>query len=572
MGSAAGVDAMTQVASRSEGLRDWQKEAFEKWVSSGYRAIVEAVTGTGKTHVGLAATLDSVSRGRQVLVVVPSIDLLKQWYTAMVKALPSVRIGRRGNGHNDTFRLYDVLITTIQSAIRPGAPMPRTGALLVADEVHRYGAGSFAKVLINRFEERLGLTATLERQDDGVDTHLMPYFENLVKGCDAARGRRDGILAPVRVMTVAVPFSADEAAKFQELDERAKSLRNTLIYDYGCAAEPFGEFMKNAVDLSKERHLPSSRVASRYLSAFSRRRALLAHCEGKLQALASITPGLAKSERSIVFSETKESAAKGAEVLQAGGVAAHQYSSHLDRVGRTRILKQFRSGELTSLVAPRVLDEGIDVPAVDVGVIIASSSSKRQMIQRMGRILRLKPDGRPAAFVIMYVAGTNEDPSLGAHEAFLDELTGVAEEVVDVELADAGAVLASWLDQSAPILPKPSVEPTPIEPIVIPQSKLVPTTASAARTRTVKEILSEAQYGTPDQLDGILRCLAAIDVREASVLIRRYGIDGAKPRTVSQVAAEMNLKRMLIEGLEKRGLKSLERECGRILHRNRVRF
>ena len=151
MGAAAGVDAMTQVVNRSEGLRDWQKEAFEKWVSSGYRAIVEAVTGTGKTHVGLAATLDSVSRGRQVLVVVPSIDLLEQWYTAMVKALPSVRIGRRGNGHNDTFRQYDVLITTIQSAIRPGAPMPRTGALLVADEVHRYGAGSFAKVLINRF-------------------------------------------------------------------------------------------------------------------------------------------------------------------------------------------------------------------------------------------------------------------------------------------------------------------------------------------------------------------------------------------------------------------------------------
>jgi hypothetical protein len=48
-------------------------------------------------------------------------------------------------------------------------------------------------------------------------------------------------------MTVAVPFSADEAAKFQDLDEKAKSLRNTLIYDYGCAAEPFGEFMKNAV-------------------------------------------------------------------------------------------------------------------------------------------------------------------------------------------------------------------------------------------------------------------------------------------------------------------------------------
>lgn len=561
---------MTQVANRTDGLREWQREAFEAWKSNGYRAIVEAVTGTGKTHVGLVAVLDSVSRGRQAMVVVPSIDLLEQWYISMVSALPSVRIGRRGNGHSDVFRQYDVIITTIQSAVRAGAPMPRSGSLLVADEVHRYGAGSFAKVLTSRFEERLGLTATLERQDDGVDTHLLPYFENLVKGCDTARGRRDKILAPVRVMTVAVPFSPAEVNRFQELDDQAKSLRNKLIFDYGCASDPFGEFMKTAVELSKERHLPASRVASKYLSAFSKRRALLADCEGKLQALAAITPGLAKSERSIVFSETKESALAGANVLKAGGIAAHQYSSQLDRVGRTRILKQFRSGELTSLVAPRVLDEGIDVPAVDVGVIIASSSSKRQMIQRMGRILRLKPDGRPAAFVIMYVAGTMEDPNLGAHEAFLDELIGVAEEVVDVDLADAAAVLGNWLDQSVPTVPTPAIALKPIEPIVVPESTMIPTTkpssSAVSKSLTVKEILTEARYASPDMLDGILRCMAAIDVRESMVLIKRYGVDGARPRSLSQVAVETRVKRAIVDQLEKRGLRSLEREAGRLLN------
>jgi superfamily II DNA or RNA helicase len=65
---------------------------------------------------------------------------------------------------------------------------------------------------------RLGSTATFERQDDSVDTHRMPYFENSVSGCDAARRRHDGILAPVRVMTVAVSFSADKAAEFLDLD------------------------------------------------------------------------------------------------------------------------------------------------------------------------------------------------------------------------------------------------------------------------------------------------------------------------------------------------------------------
>ncbi|MDQ2739414.1 MAG: hypothetical protein M3Y35_12550, partial [Actinomycetota bacterium] len=48
---------------------------------------------------------------------------------------------------------------------------------------------------------------------------------------------------------------------------------------------------------------------------------------------------------------------------------------------------------------------------------------------RMGRVLRRKPDGRSAHFVIVFVLGTVEDPALGAHEGFLDEITSVADAV-----------------------------------------------------------------------------------------------------------------------------------------------
>ena len=51
------------------------------------------------------------------------------------------------------------------------------------------------------------------------------------------------------------------------------------------------------------------------------------------------------------------------------------------------------------------------------------------MIQRMGRVLRRKADGRAARFVIVFVVGTVEDPALGAHEGFLDEITPVADAV-----------------------------------------------------------------------------------------------------------------------------------------------
>ncbi|WP_328811360.1 DEAD/DEAH box helicase [Rhodococcus sp. NBC_00294] len=513
-------------------LRAWQKEAFDAWRAAGHRAIVEAVTGTGKTRVGIAAMVAARSMNQQVLVVVPTIDLLEQWYTEVKLFLPSVSVGRRGNGHRDDFRHSSVLITTVQSAIKAGAPQPRPGALLIADEVHRYGTDGFAQVFSDRFDHRLGLTATLERQDEGVDTYIRPYFETMVPGCDFTRGRRDNVLAPVRVMTVAIDFTPDERKKFDEHDAVARDARKNLISKFGCVAAPFGAFMKDVTALADQRDLPEGRLASRYLSAFSKRRALLADCSGKIAALGTLAPALASSDRSIVFSETKQSAETGSAVLRDHGVKSSAYSSGLDHLARTRVLQQFRTGALTNLVAPRVLDEGIDVPAVDVGVIIASSSSRRQMIQRMGRVLRPKPGDRAAAFVILYVPGTAEDPALGAHEAFLEQLLDIAEEQVDIPLAHAPRKLTEWLtrpiEKPAPPARRPVDLPSFIEPTPAVTAPAEPRHGTDATTQTVGEM--------PGGFDMMLRYAATLPAKHARVVIDVLGLGGGPPRSIAQVA------------------------------------
>jgi superfamily II DNA or RNA helicase len=63
---------------------------------------------------------------------------------------------------------------------------------------------------------------------------------------------------------------------------------------------------------------------------------------------------------------------------------------------RTAILERFRTGEYSMLVTSQVLDEGIDVPAANVGIILSGSASKRQYAQRLGRILRPTDDRQPA--------------------------------------------------------------------------------------------------------------------------------------------------------------------------------
>lgn len=61
--------------------------------------------------------------------------------------------------------------------------------------------------------------------------------------------------------------------------------------------------------------------------------------------------------------------------------------------------------------------------------VLRSVPSRRQMVQRMGRVIRRKTDGRRARFVVGYIRATIEDPAFGAHESFLEEVTTVADHV-----------------------------------------------------------------------------------------------------------------------------------------------
>src|SRR5690606_31001734 len=131
-------------------------------------------------------------------------------------------------------------------------------ALLIADEVHHYGAERYAMALEDEFAACLGLTATYERGDHGIDRFLAPYIgaggapgSEVVARCDYERGLADGILARFRVALVGVDFTEEEREEYEELDGRARSLRGKLINAHGCPAEPFGEFMKSVTVLGE---------------------------------------------------------------------------------------------------------------------------------------------------------------------------------------------------------------------------------------------------------------------------------------------------------------------------------
>ena len=170
--------------------------------------------------------------------------------------------------------------------------------------------------------------------------------------------------------------------------------------------------------------------AGQYLSPFNRRRELLAEREAKYEGLSKLEGAVRSARRVIIFTQTVRAAELATAELVDLGIDAQALHSALDMVERREVLARFARGHLHTIVAPQVLDEGVDVPDADLGIIVAASRW-RQMIQRMGRVLRPKNDGRLARFAVLYVQGTSEDPALGAHGTFLEEIVDAADSVRD---------------------------------------------------------------------------------------------------------------------------------------------
>jgi superfamily II DNA or RNA helicase len=439
-------------------LYQWQADALAAWDRRHRRGVVEAVTGTGKTVVGIAAALQEIRDREQVLVLVPTVELQRQWVDELTARLPArTLIGRLGDGAHDRLASHDVLVAVVNSARAIDVRPIRRGGLLVADECHRYGSAVNQLALDRRFTHRLGLSATYGRDDDGNREWLDPYFGGTCFQMGYRRALADEVTAHFNVALVGVQFSTEERDRYRELTLLMGQQRARLIDRYGVPPEPFEAFMA-AVNALADGDGGGSGVARTYRTAMLERRRLLADTPAKDAAVARLAPAISGAERAIVFTQSIAASERIAWVLGGHGLRAGVVHSEMSGPHRRSALVRFESGELQVISAPRVLDEGIDVPAADLAVIAGASHSRRQMVQRMGRVLRRKADGRRARFAVLYVEATVEDPQQGAHEAFLDEMVDVAEEVrwfpAEIAARDPAGV-CDFLTTSSTGVPQP---------------------------------------------------------------------------------------------------------------------
>ncbi len=437
-------------------LYRWQLDALVSWLRCGRRGVIEAVTGSGKTDVALAAIADALRRGRFVLVVVPSRVLMEQWCGRLAIALPYARIGRLGDNGRDGPASCDVLVATRHSAAANKPVPPRgVGGLLVADECHGLGGATLRRAMLRAYDERLGLTATLERSDDGVAELLLPYFGGICHRYGFAEAIADGVCAPPRVAFVGVELSPDERAEYTAIEHRLVGARQHLRGVHGMPLEPFGDFLAAVAHLAEHDAGADGRAAREYLDAFSKRRDIVAQSSGKYELLGTLAQSIRDADGALVFTETVRASNHAINRLDPL-VSIDLITGSTARGQRRQILDDLRVRRLQAVAAPRVLDEGVDVPDANLGIVMSASRTRRQMIQRMGRILRRKRPGVAARFVIMFAKDTLEDPIVRTErDGFLDEIERIADATAVFDGTDRTAIDAFLSAPGPMVVPEP---------------------------------------------------------------------------------------------------------------------
>ncbi len=363
-------------------LRDYQREALDKWIEKGMRGIIALPTGSGKTIIAIAALAELSER---TLIVTYTKEQMFQWKD-MITKFTSVNPNMVGLYYGEEKRIAPITISTYQTAYRKVKLISKYFSFLIIDECHHLPAEKFKHIALNMFSiKRMGLSATVIRED-GKHEELFPLMGGIVYYKTPSELSSQGYLAPYVIYQVEVDLSSEEMKKYLETLKLYRELGG-------------GKKFEELLDLAKK----GDERAQMALRVHSRLRQIVHKAEAKKKAVKEIVEKeLRRGSKIIVFTQYVDQAKELGEILNAP-VLVGEVKTKI----RRKILEQFKRGDKRVLIVTTVGDEGLDIPDANVGIIVTGTGSRRQFIQRLGRLLR-PSKGKEARLYEVIVRGTPE--------------------------------------------------------------------------------------------------------------------------------------------------------------------
>ncbi len=408
-------------------LYRWQEECLVVWKKNDFKGTVKVATGGGKTLFALAAA-QFVQNNREqqlcLVIVVPTIVLMNQWYEEFQSSnLPREELARMGGGNLASkldLSKARVMICVLASAKKHLPKIIKSAnweqkMMLIVDECHKAGADQARNIFQIKPIFTLGLSATPERSDESVDRNDDNSFNNSPVG--KALGSiifdytidqcfRDGLLPPFEVHHIGLPLTDDESRKYQEYCDEISNIYKSIrpLFETSRMTD-FNTWCQWAIN----RNEPCAQKVTRFKSLTSERKRLLYGANSRIEFTLAILSEFAKLKtdgKAILFHENIHEVETLFDQVVKKRLPVVLEHSKLPTSLRDDSIEAFRNGTARIILSVKSLVEGFNVPSADLGIICASSSSVRQRIQSLGRMLRRKPNGEEATIYALYINNT----------------------------------------------------------------------------------------------------------------------------------------------------------------------
>lgn len=415
-------------------LKDHQNTARNKWFENDLCGLLEMATGTGKTFTafGCIHKLQTLHPRTVIIIACPQKHLVEQWKTELTRynlgveeseKLTIERIITCNSDYPEWKNQFEEILhdynipsigsnncitnnlviftthTTLGSDVftQKILKIKNTKKFLIVDEVHNITSDSSDKTLLKNYDCRLGLSATPTRHMDDEGTGILTtYFHS--KDCQTKNPSTSEncsmcnkpliiyrlnletaihklhVLCPYYYYPFYVQLTSEEMDIYNNLTAKiaqaeGKKHKGTPLSDYDKYVYlARADLVANAEN--KDRMLDDILT----LEFNNRLKLTLIYCTNNPRP--EFPQGVPKQLERVK------------NILFGKGIKSDSVTYKDPTKSRGKILSRLQCGIFDCITAVRCLDEGVDVPAVETGIFMASSGNPKQFIQRRGRILR----------------------------------------------------------------------------------------------------------------------------------------------------------------------------------------
>lgn len=380
-------------------LYEWQKKFIREFFQK-KKMIANVATGAGKTQVAIEIIkkLWEINPNYNILITVPKVVILETlWLPELRKN--NITINKVGVYYGYAKEFSKITLTTNASIKKLSLEI---FDIIIIDEVHNFYVESLKKILRHKFEYMLGLTASIYNAEQKHWGLLEKFDYNIFK-YNTKDAIHDGLINTFNLTDIQIII--DEP----EIREKYNTLQNNIKNMLGKMGG-FDNYLRLPAD---------NRDKLLLQKLFNDRNELILNYPKKLDVAADIIDKH-RHEKILVFNQYNKISTKITWHLIDKEIKSHIIDSHVKREDRVNLIKKYEDGKFNVLLTSRIFDEGYNLPGIGVVIILSGSSTERQMIQRIGRVLRKKD--KPSEIYQIYVKDTFEETHSNERSEYFRDL------------------------------------------------------------------------------------------------------------------------------------------------------